>query len=101
MVQSYLGMRQQQVRIQNYHSTTLDLSTRVPQGSILGLILFSLYVNICHQCLSTDADDTVIYVHGNSSTQAASKLTQSLGHVDAWQAVLSTTQHDQNSMHSF
>ena len=31
-----------------------------------------------------NANDTVIYVHGNSSTQAASKLTQSLSHVAAW-----------------
>ena len=34
--------------------------------------------------LQMNANDTVIYVHGNSSTQAASKLTQSLSHVAAW-----------------
>ena len=81
--------RSQYVRVQNNQSSNLQLSTGVPQGSILGPLLFSLYINdlpsICPDInIQMYADDTVIYVDGGSLTQVANELTNKMVHVTAW-----------------
>lgn len=77
------------MRVQNYESVDLRLSTGVPQGSILGPLLFSLYINdLPSVCPDTNiqmyADDTVIYVHGSNMTQVANELTNTMVHVTTW-----------------
>ena len=62
---SYLYSRTQAVSIGNTLSNLLTIQSGVPQGSILGLVLFTLYINdlpTCSQFSSTKmyADDTVI-----------------------------------------
>ena len=42
---SYLSNRQQYVRINSIVSDALPLENGVPQGSILGPLLFNIYVN--------------------------------------------------------
>ena len=42
---SYLTIRTQQAAISGYFSTLCHASSGVPQGSILGLLLFILYIN--------------------------------------------------------
>ena len=68
---SYLCNRKQVVRINNTYSNEVTINVGVPQGSILGPILFILYINdLCN--LSTDskfvlfADDTTILFRNNS-----------------------------------
>ena len=66
---SYLTDRQQFVQVNDKQSQFMDVQFGVPQGSILGPVLFNLYVNDmrnsiqdgfnCHQY----ADDTTIYQH--------------------------------------
>ena len=43
--ESYLSQRQQAVKLQNTVSDPLPLTVGVPQGSIMGPVLFTLYVN--------------------------------------------------------
>lgn len=68
---SYLSNRKQFVQINNYKSDVLDINYGVPQGSILGPLLFSIYINdITKSNLEGDvrlyADDTcILYVHKN------------------------------------
>ena len=42
---SYMHNRQQCVEIENIKSTTETITTGVPQGSILGSLLFVIYIN--------------------------------------------------------
>lgn len=88
-IESYLSNRSQSVRISDYRSPLLALSTGVPQGSILGPLLFSLYINdlpsVCPDVyIQMYADDTVIYTHGKNTAQVAEKLSQSMAHVSEW-----------------
>lgn len=68
--QSYLSFRYQRVRINSSLSDLLPISTGVPQGSILGPLLFSVYVNdlplSLKKCeVDSYVDDTKMYLSFN------------------------------------
>ena len=69
---SYLSNRKQHVVLSNKFSTTLPVKSGVPQGSILGPLLFILFINDIYDNISPDtnislyADDTKIWRQMNS-----------------------------------
>ena len=78
---SYLDNRTQQVVINNSSSSSGDVVCGVSQGSILGPLLFLLFINdlplsLKNSSVSVDlyADDTTFYFILYSETQCISKL---------------------------
>uniref|UniRef100_A0A3Q3GPI5 Reverse transcriptase domain-containing protein n=1 Tax=Labrus bergylta TaxID=56723 RepID=A0A3Q3GPI5_9LABR len=87
--ESYLTGRSQHVSVNNQHSSALNLCTGVPQGSILGPLLFSLYINdlpsVCPDIKTQMyADDTVVYVHAKTKHLAAAQLTKAMNQITNW-----------------
>ena len=71
---SYLMNRKQFVVFDNVSSQRKTITTGVPQGSVLGPLLFLLFINDLHYVsdqltLILFADDTNIFISGNSVHQ--------------------------------
>ena len=71
LIKSYLSNRVQYTEIHNERSDTLTIKFGVPQGSVLGPLLFLLYINDISNCSDLGtfilfADDTNIFVEGTS-----------------------------------
>jgi len=90
---SYLSNRSQFVSILNHHSHSLPLSTGVPQGSVLGPLLFSLYTSPITNIFTNSpvsfhlyADDTQLYISFSSSDSSTnlSILSSTLDSVYSW-----------------
>ena len=87
--QDYLSNRQQVVDVDSTVSDQQPMQLGVPQGSILGPILFLIYVNDINNCDKTAefvkfADDTTIITTGASIEEAAHKMNASLTKVAKW-----------------
>ena len=68
-IRSYLSNRSQCVSIDGVDSHVLPVASGVPQGSVLGPLLFILYINDVATALSTEsemnmfADDVALYIY--------------------------------------
>uniref|UniRef100_A0A3P9IXQ6 Reverse transcriptase domain-containing protein n=1 Tax=Oryzias latipes TaxID=8090 RepID=A0A3P9IXQ6_ORYLA len=75
---NYLSDRTQCVKVQNQKSKFLKVSAGVPQGSILGPLLFTIYINDLDKGIIDNmhlyADDTILYTSALSVELAISKL---------------------------
>ena len=89
---SYLSDRQQYVEINGVSSTLLSLKTGVPQGSILGPLLFLIYMNDIPQASShfkfiLYADDTTLFSTIQLQFASDTDINQELIRVHDWLAV--------------
>ena len=86
---SYITDRKQRTSFGNEMSNELPVTHGVPQGSILGPLLFVIYINDLPSileccCASLYADDTVIYCYGSSSQELSEKLNRDLLAITKW-----------------
>ena len=87
--QSYLANRKQRTSVGDTLSVALPITVGVPQGSILGPLLFLIYVNDLPSCqLASEiilyADDTVIYYSSTNRLDLESKLNSDLATISNW-----------------
>ena len=87
--ESYLTNREQQCAANGILSSVGKLKCGVPQGSILGPLLFLLYINDLPQCLQKTtpglyADDTEIYASSHNVNDLIDNINYDLNIVAQW-----------------
>ena len=87
---SYLLCRRQRVVINGQASKWAYVQAGVPQGSILGPLLFLIYINDIVNELRASvrlfADDTSLYIIVDTPNSAALVLNNDLRYITAWAA---------------
>ena len=85
---SYLNKRQQMVKIGNFTSSPLEISCGVPQGSVLGPLLFLLYINDINSCTDLQfllfADDTSLFISHKDQKFIENRLNMGLNDIYYW-----------------
>ena len=85
---NYLQNRAQYVEINSTKSTLLSITTGVPQGSILGPLLFLIYVNDLPLSVTSPiilfADDTSVIIKAKSSTTLHNEISNTLSIMEDW-----------------
>ena len=88
MVENYLNDRQQRVIINGEFSSWSSILAGVPQGSVLGPLLFLIYINDICDGIDSEirlfADDTTVYVNVDNPNTAAEQLNHDLDHMTKW-----------------
>ena len=85
---SYLTERRQRVVVDGQESPWLNVPAGVPQGSVLGPLMFLVYINDITTVVQTSirlfADDTILHVYVDNPDATARALNNDLASMAAW-----------------
>ena len=86
---SYLSDRKQYVSVNGFNSNLLNVTCGVPQGSVLGPLLFLIFINDLPNsssklCFYLFADDTNIYFEADKISKLENVVNKELGNVKQW-----------------
>ena len=88
-IQAFLGNRRQKVVVEGEESDSVPVTSGVLQGSVLGLILFSVYINDLPDDIVSQvrlyADNTAIYLALENKGDS-DKLQRVLDRLQTWEA---------------
>lgn len=86
-IEDFLKDRRQQVVTNGTHSLVAEVTSGIPQGSVLGPLLFVIYINDLPQVVKSAvkmfADDTKLYGKSNTS-QGIEELQEDLDQLQQW-----------------
>ncbi|MCP3901156.1 MAG: reverse transcriptase family protein, partial [Desulfobacteraceae bacterium] len=85
----YLDNRFQRVVINGQASSWLPISAGVPQGSVLGPLLFLVYINdivhvVRHCKIRLFADDTCLFIEVDNRDETSRKINHDLNDIQSW-----------------
>ena len=91
---SYLSNRQQFVQVNDKQSRMKDVFFGVPQGSVLGPVIFNLYANDMQDCLKAGstcfqcADDITVLLHAppKDLKDCVNRMNNILQSIESWAA---------------
>ena len=85
---SYLSNRKQRVAINGFYSEFASIESGVPQGSVLGPLLFLVYINDLEKDIKSNvkffADDTMLYSIVKNPSISAAELNHDLEKINQW-----------------
>ena len=86
---SYLSDRKQKVKVNSFYSILLEIYIGIPQGSILGPLLFNIFINNLlfsydKTCICNFADDNTILSKGTYIKTINTKLQRGLNFILEW-----------------
>ena len=103
---SYLANRSQYIMYNNSKSETTHITHGVPQGSILGPLLFILYINDFSRASDLlfsilFADDTSLFIEGQSYRGVIETLNKELKNIVSWLIKVQqiNIEYKENSLH--
>ena len=84
----FLKLRKQRVVLNHQLSSWSNIETGIPQGSILGPLLFLIYINNLADCLITNvrlfAEDVSLFSVVHDINLTATNLSMDLSKINAW-----------------
>ena len=88
-IESFLTERRQKTRYINSASNVIDNDFGVPQGSVLGPLLFVTFINDIVKSIKNCkvhlfADDTLIYLYGENVKDVINAINQDLKDIFVW-----------------
>lgn len=89
LLRSYLTDRRQYVALDKGESRVMPQTIGVPQGSVLGPVLFLIYINDLPSCVSSAkmllfADDTTLYCSHSDLGVARAKMQEAIEQASSW-----------------
>ena len=88
ILESYLKGRFFRIKLEDAYSGLKEIRAGVPQGSVLGPVLYLLYTNdlpsLEHNTVATFADDTAILAVGKSNEESTQSLQSAITEIYNW-----------------
>lgn len=88
LMESYLTSRYFRIKQENYYSKLVQIEAGVPQGSVLGPLLYLLYTKdlptMPYTKTATFADDTAVLAVGDTTLESTQKLQAATDQIIRW-----------------